>query len=205
MKTIIIIILLTANIIAQTEYPVEPGTRNNEIILSVVNESEISETNHLNIRMVSNPLGIEMTKNAAEIEKLARGDEQEVSFVFNAKRVPGTKKDTLKFVINDINGDQWEKKIVLAYSLPTEFKLEQNYPNPFNPSTTIGYQLPQNCRISLKIIDILGREVVTLVDDIQEAGYYEKKFDAGNLSSGIYFSLLRSEKTNLVKKMLLLK
>jgi hypothetical protein len=74
--------------------------------------------------------------------------------------------------------------------LPIAFSLEQNYPNPFNPSTIIGYQLSVVGKVRLSVYDMLGREVATLVDGEQEAGYYSKKLDGSNLSSGTYFARL---------------
>jgi subtilisin family serine protease len=71
-------------------------------------------------------------------------------------------------------------------TLPTEFNLSQNYPNPFNPATTISFALPSDNHISLKVYDILGKEVANLVDDYRSAGSYSVNFDASNLSSGIY-------------------
>lgn len=91
--------------------------------------------------------------------------------------------------------------------IPTVFRLDQNYPNPFNPSTTIKYQLPKASYVSLKIYDILGREVATLVDEYKQAGFYNSKFsmNGSQTSSGIYFAQLRSENTVQTIKMLLLK
>jgi hypothetical protein len=71
--------------------------------------------------------------------------------------------------------------------LPREYSLSQNYPNPFNPVTVISYQLPVNSRVSLKVIDLLGREVATLVNEGKAAGTYQITFDAGKLPSGVYF------------------
>jgi L-ascorbate metabolism protein UlaG (beta-lactamase superfamily) len=71
--------------------------------------------------------------------------------------------------------------------LPQGFKMDQNYPNPFNPSTTINFQLPTNAFVTLRVYDILGREVATLVNQHRNAGSYSVKFDADNLPSGIYF------------------
>ena len=80
--------------------------------------------------------------------------------------------------------------------LPQEFALLQNVPNPFNPTTVVSYQLSATSRVSLKIYDLLGREVVTLVDDIKEAGYYNATFNASHLSSGMFFARLVAQSDN---------
>ncbi len=89
--------------------------------------------------------------------------------------------------------------------LPTTYNIEQNYPNPFNPVTTIKYQIPQNGFVKIKIYDVLGKEVKTLVNQYQEAGYYSVKFDAGSLSSGIYFYRFESGNYTSIKKMMVIK
>jgi len=83
--------------------------------------------------------------------------------------------------------------------------LSQNYPNPFNPSTIISYKIKENNNVTLIIYDMLGREVETLVNEYQPAGAYSIKFNAGNLSSGIYFYKLISGKYSEAKKMCLFK
>jgi len=90
-------------------------------------------------------------------------------------------------------------------SLPTEFALEQNYPNPFNPSTVINYQIPVNSWVTLKVYNMLGQEVTTLVDGIQEVGYKSVEFYSSTLPSGIYTYRLQAGTFIDVKKMLLLK
>jgi predicted GH43/DUF377 family glycosyl hydrolase len=94
-------------------------------------------------------------------------------------------------------------------SQPTEFILEQNYPNPFNPSTVISYQLPVSSDVTLKVYDILGNEIATLVDDYKPAGRYEVEFqssvDIRQLASGIYFYKLQAGDYKAVKKMILIK
>jgi 1,4-alpha-glucan branching enzyme len=86
-----------------------------------------------------------------------------------------------------------------------EYKLSQNYPNPFNPSTIIKYQIPEAGNVTLKIYDILGREVKTLVNEYQRSGTYEVAFSATNLSSGIYFYQIRTNNFVSTKKMILIK
>jgi serine protease AprX len=88
---------------------------------------------------------------------------------------------------------------------PKEFSLQQNYPNPFNPSTAISYQLATTSRVTLKVFDVLGREVATLVNGAKPAGAYEVSWDARNVSSGLYFYRLEAGAFVDMKKMLLLK
>ncbi|MBL1213012.1 MAG: T9SS type A sorting domain-containing protein [Ignavibacteriae bacterium] len=88
---------------------------------------------------------------------------------------------------------------------PTEFSLSQNYPNPFNPSTTINFSLPQSSFVTLKIYDVLGKEVITLINEEKNSGKHFIEFDASNLSSGIYFYNLQASEFGESKKMLLMK
>jgi len=95
---------------------------------------------------------------------------------------------------------------VAGASVPASFRLEQNYPNPFNPSTTIEFQISQASRVSLKVFNLLGQEVATLVDDAKQAGVYRVTFDAGTLSSGVYFYRLATNNGLIAsRKMLLIK
>ncbi len=89
--------------------------------------------------------------------------------------------------------------------LPHSFQLYQNYPNPFNPSTIINYQLPTNSHVTLKVYDILGREVVTLVDRSESAGYRSVKFNASSLSSGVYFYRLQAGQFTAVRRLMIIK
>jgi len=88
---------------------------------------------------------------------------------------------------------------------PTQFAIYQNYPNPFNPSTTINFVIPKSSFVNLKVYDVLGNEVAVLVNEEKPAGSYEVKFDALQLSSGIYFYRIQSGSFVETKKMILLK
>ncbi len=95
-------------------------------------------------------------------------------------------------------------------AIPKNFELYQNYPNPFNPNTTIKYEIPgqahnDNTNVTLKIYDILGREVATLVNEQQTPGNYEVKFNAEKLNSGVYFYRLTAGNFNSIRKMIILK
>jgi hypothetical protein len=89
--------------------------------------------------------------------------------------------------------------------LAEDYYLLQNYPNPFNPTTKISFSIPNSSHVSLKVYDILGREVAVLADKIFSEGRYEFEFNAINLPSGTYIYRLRTENKTIMKKMLLLK
>ncbi len=87
----------------------------------------------------------------------------------------------------------------------TDYQLMQNYPNPFNPSTIIRYQLPVSNKVSLKVYDMLGKEIAALADGEKAAGYYEVEFDASDLSSGVYLYRLQAGNIVITKKLMLMK
>jgi len=89
--------------------------------------------------------------------------------------------------------------------LPEDYSLKQNYPNPFNPSTSIEYSIPQESFVVLKVYDILGNEVASLVNEQQQAGVYRADFIADNLPSGMYFARITANEFTQVIKMTLLR
>lgn len=108
----------------------------------------------------------------------------------------------------DNNGSfKYTESVELEVGLaPLEFALAQNYPNPFNPSTTIEFTLPKDGRVVLKVYNMVGEEIVTLLNEEQPAGrFHQIRFDASRLSTGVYFSSLEFDGIRLVKKMVLLK
>lgn len=121
--------------------------------------------------------------------------------VFGGKDAKGKVVPYVEFLVVSYPSD------VKNDGLPTEFKLEQNFPNPFNPSTTIKYQMPKAGYVSLKVYDILGREVATLVDEYKQAGIYNSKFSLNDshASSGLYLAQFRAGNTIQTIKMMLLK
>ncbi len=115
--------------------------------------------------------------------------------------VVGQSKTLLKYTQLTSAEDQEEQ--------PTEFKLEQNYPNPFNPSTIISFQLPASSNVTLKVCDVLGKEIATLVNEEKPAGTYEVEFNPESSirhpASGIYFYQLKAREFTQTKKMILIK
>lgn len=129
------------------------------------------------------------------------------SYTFEDKRLPiGKHYYRLKqfdnngnFVYHTLNG-------VLEIGVPKKIELSQNYPNPFNPETKIDFTVPLDSRVSLKVYDISGREIVVLLNnELKKADYYSIVFNARNLTSGVYFYKIEVGNINLTKKMVVLK
>lgn len=98
----------------------------------------------------------------------------------------------------------WYARIPKPF-IPSDYALYQNYPNPFNLSTTIEFDLPERTYVKLSVYDILGREVEVLVDEVMLRGRRSVPFDAGNLSSGVYFYRINTGKLVQAKKMVVLR
>ncbi len=106
---------------------------------------------------------------------------------------------------SNLNKKSYNKVMYTGNEVPTTYALSQNYPNPFNPATTINYQLPKTGFVTLKIYDILGKEVASLVSEQMNPGRYSVNFDASRLASGVYIYRLQVNDYVSSKKMLLLK
>jgi hypothetical protein len=134
---------------------------------------------------------------------------QEYSFRDNTLTAEGKYYYRLKQIDHD-GTYNYSEVIEIDYNyLPTKFSLAQNYPNPFNPSTKIKFTVPAGTEravsVQLKLYDILGNEVATLVNEVKPAGIYEVEFDGTGLPSGIYFYQLKTDSYIKTKKMLLLR
>lgn len=136
---------------------------------------------------------------------------QHTSFTDNTIQ-PGKNYFYMIEAIDDAGNSAWSTELSTSITanetqspLPKEYALDQNYPNPFNPSTTIKYQIPADANISLKIYDVLGNEVDELVNEFKTAGFYEVKFNASKLTSGVYFYRIESDNFTQTRKMLLMK
>ena len=122
---------------------------------------------------------------------------------------PGIYSYRLKQI--DFDGSfEFSPEVEVEVSAPKEFTLEQNYPNPFNPGTKINFSLAVDSKVTLKVFDILGQEVVTLLNDNLEAGLHNVDFDAASLNSGVYFYRIEAAGSDgssfaAVKKMILLR
>jgi len=203
---LVLLILLYGNSFTQSIYEVTPGTKGNEIKLTVANVSETNPAANVSVVLTRKSSALSFSKETETIELIEAKAETEALFTFDVERnTPVSRKDTIDFIITDANGLMMTKSFIFSYTVPKEFKLEQNFPNPFNPTTTIQYQLPFDVRVTLKVYDILGSEVATLVNEEQEAGYKEVQLNGSNLASGMYVYRLTAGDYVSVKKMLMIK
>lgn len=127
----------------------------------------------------------------------------EYSFTDETQHSSPIVKYRLKMI--DFDGTSSYSDVVEVQTVPLNFELSQNYPNPFNPSTTISWQSPVDSRQTLKVYDIIGNEIATLVDEYRSAGRHEINFDASNLASGVYIYRFMTEGYSETKKMVLLR
>jgi hypothetical protein len=127
------------------------------------------------------------------------------SYSFTDKNLAnGRYKYRLKQI--DLDGTfNFSREIEVIVNTPNIFSLEQNYPNPFNPTTSIQYAINSRQLVQLKVYDVLGNEVVTLVNEQKEPGYYEVEFNATQFSSGVYFYRLQAGDFVQTKKMILMR
>jgi hypothetical protein len=161
----------------------------------------------------------EVNNHGFEIERITNSSWVKIGFVegkgnsntknnysFNDKFPIG---DTVHYRLKQIDNDgkfKYSNEIeVTSGQFPKEYYLSQNYPNPFNPGTVINFRTPKAGKVVLKIYDLLGKEVVTLVDGYKSPGSYSVTFNASAYSSGIYIYVLKSDGFTSIKKMTLLK
>ena len=196
----------------QTVYDVIPGTKGNQIIITLENESKLSEIKNVEIKLERSSESLIFKDSRIGVKIINAWEGKDVPFTFDIKRnIESNKKDTIEFLISG-NGINLKKSFILNYTSPKEYALSQNFPNPFNPATTIRYDLPFDSKVSLKIYDILGNEVKTLVKREESAGFKEIKFNGLSLASGVYiYRLIANNLANnqasfvSIKKMMMIK
>lgn len=171
---------------AQEPYKIPFASPGNTIELTIANTSSIIAL-HVKIEVTNNPPWVKFSQKEVTLNELKGNEEKAALFSFVIdKSAPINKAQTLAFTIRSQTGEGWTKSIKIQITPPENFELFQNYPNPFNPATTISYQLSVDSKVSLRIYDVLGREVATLVGAEQTAGYHQETWNAAPYSSGMY-------------------
>ncbi len=185
-------------------------SKGNIIELTVANISNLTAEG-VKVAVTKTPEWIKFESNIDTLQQVKANEEQTAVFSFSVdKNAEVNKEQILTFNITERNGQMWTKEIKIKVSPPTNYELFQNYPNPFNPTTIISYQLSSDSKVTLKIYDVLGKEVANLIDEQEEAGYHQTTFDAHKFASGMYiYRLSATEGQNkhhiFQKKMLVLK
>lgn len=208
MKKYLFLLLLIIPVLSfsQTKYEVTPGQKGNEIVLTLSNTSSTQNISNLNVKILKSPSVLTFGTSEQTIKQLNHNEEVDVKYVFDIKRdAQVNKTDSVIFQIYSAKGISDIKKIYITYLAPKEYSLSQNFPNPFNPTTVIQYQLPSDCKVNLKVYDLLGRELITLVNGDQTAGFKEATFNAHGFASGVYIYCLSAGKFTSIKKMMVLK
>ncbi len=173
---------------------------NNDVTLNWTTASEINNQGFEVQRMMQNGefvnIGFkEGNGTTTEVQNYSYTDEDLIT---------GTYSYRLKQV--DFDGTFEYSNVVEADVLsPLDYSLSQNYPNPFNPSTTISYSIPTDGFVTLKVYDVLGNEVASLVDEHKQSGSFDVQFDASALSSGVYYYTIKAADFTSTKKLVLIK
>jgi hypothetical protein len=136
-----------------------------------------------------------------------KGTTSEPQHYLYSDRLSDVKSNKLYYRLKQIDNDGTYKysNIVEVGIAPSSFTLSQNYPNPFNPSTKIKYSIPQSSKVVVKVFDMLGKEVTTLVNEEKQAGTYELTWNAQDMPSGVYTYSIKAGSYTAVKKMVLIK
>jgi len=198
------------NSISGQVYQLPFASSGNTIELAVANTATIP-ISAVKVEVTNLPSWLKFAATAQRIAMIKSQQEQPATFTFSVdKTAPVKKNQTLKFIISAPTGESWTKEITVAVSPPEKFDAYQNYPNPFNPTTTISYQLTANSQVSLKIFNLLGQEVASVVDGDRLAGYHQEVWDATRCASGVYvYQLIATDENGTKqvarKRMLLLK
>ena len=163
-----------------------------------------TETNSAAFEIEKKQTGTSNWQKAGEV-KAAGTSITPKNYSFSDKGLKAGKLD-YRLKMTDNNGSYKYSSVVnMEVSAPENFELSQNYPNPFNPTTNISYQIPKAGFVSLKVYNIIGNEIATLVNQEKPAGDYKVQFDTHNLASGTYFYKLTAGGVSLYKKMIVIK
>lgn len=181
------------------------------IFTSLVNKNKVSLNWKTNTETNSSGFDIERSTVKDQWSKIGyvpgngNSNEPKIYSFTDKNLAPGKYKYRLKQI--DYNGsfEYFDLTSEVIIGVPEKYELLQNYPNPFNPVTNFEFGIPELGSVTLKVYDVLGKEVKTLINEIKQAGYYKVQFDGSSFASGVYFYELRSGNFVSQKRMLLLK
>ena len=215
---VVLALLIVGNTIAQTgkdasgsvtgqTWQIPFASTDNTISLSVQNNSGI-EAKNVSVAINNLPSWLEFKSDKFVLKSIPASSSGDAEFTFSVDRkAPVGKDTTLRATITSADGQVWTKDITVSIGAPKDYKLHNNFPNPFNPSTKIAFELPKASHVSLIIYDVLGREVAEIANQDYPAGYNVVTWNGLNrngeqVSSGVYFYRISTEKWSKVMKML---
>jgi hypothetical protein len=208
---IFLLVILTAGLIfSQQVYKIPFASKDNSIELSVVNKST-EEVKDVKVEATDIPKWINIDEGKKIIPQIKPNEEGLAVFTFSVEKEAAVNKETkLSFNVVSKSGEVWKKEITISVLPPEKFELYQNYPNPFNPLTTISFVIPNSSFIILKVFDVIGSEVATLINEMKEPGFHSVKWNGSDNSSGMYIYQVRAKsadgnETIERKKMMLIK
>ena len=158
-------------------------------------EDAVSDYNSIYQENTSNSKGTHALLNKLCLENMVQGDNSSGSYSNQNHKLD---------ILSLITGENIRTSNLTNNNTPSQFKLHQNYPNPFNPVTNIKYEIPRDVNVSIKIYDLLGKEVFS-INEFKKAGSYEVQFDGANFATGMYFYQVTAGDFTDTKKMVLLK
>jgi hypothetical protein len=191
-------------------YSFAANSKSNEVELNWTTATEVKNYGFEVERIRNEELGIRNWEKVGFVQGHGNSNSPN-EYSFTDKPLGGSE---FKYRLKQIDFDgkyEYSKEVEIDLGMPTKFSLEQNYPNPFNPSTVIRYTLPFESNVKLIVYNFIGEVVKELVNETVSSGYQEVRFEAGKLSSGIYFYILYTtsldgkQNYQSVKKMALIK
>jgi hypothetical protein len=194
MKPLIAILLVVTTTPSQDARPTAGGqayripfaSQGNTIELTIANTAAPAAS-QVFVEAVGAPSWISFSQKTIALDGLTAKQQKAATFSFSVDRLaPVGEEESLTFRVKTKSGESWAKEIKIQTVPPEKFEPFQSYPNPFNPTTTICYQLTNDSSVSLKVYNLLGQEVATLVDEQQQVGYHQEVFDASRFASGMY-------------------
>ena len=201
----LILLLFLINTPAQNIYNIPAGSSNNKLEIKINNTTDKTYTGII-LTPSALPGWVKVKEEFVSINEIspASGETAVLTFAVSLD-APLNSEEELSFLIQTKEGKTLNKTFSVKVTLPDKFELNQNFPNPFNPSTVISFSIPSEVKVILKVYNILGEEVQTLVNEVLKPGVHNIDFNASHLASGVYFYRIDAGNYTSLKKMILMK
>jgi hypothetical protein len=201
----LILLLFLINTPAQNIYNIPAGSSNNKLEIKINNTTDKTYTGII-LTPSALPEWVKVKEEFVSINEISPASGETAVLTFDVSLdAPLNSEEELSFLIQTKEGKTLNKTFSVKVTLPDKFELNQNFPNPFNPSTVISFSIPSEVKVILKVYNILGEEVQTLVNEVLKPGVHNIDFNASHLASGVYFYRIDAGNYTSLKKMILMK